>query len=131
MVTLRLVEDRAEILQSLLSFNLGAATNKHLVSKLASRTQYWVYDQQSGQFGSNKFVAYKNMTFATYRHALNGMYTSARHNGTIARHAIEAILGPYAKNVALVGNLVKWAKPILGPHATAGVDHTKRRLVFL
>ena len=128
---MQLVTTRAEIQQSLVNFNMGAVSNKGLVSMLTSQTTFWVYDQGSDQFGPNKFVAYKNMNFATYKHALNHMYTGPRHNGTKARHAIEAILGPYAENTALVGNLVKWAKPILGPHATAGVDHKKWRFVFL
>lgn len=131
MVKLERVKTRAEIRQSLLNFNLGAATNKHLVSKLASRTEYWVYDQQSGQFGPNKFVAYRNMTFAAYQDAINGNYDGAHHNGTVARRAIEGVLKPYTKNTALVSQLNKWLSSCLGPQSTAGVNRAKWRFVLL
>lgn len=131
MVALELAKTSTEIQHSLVNFNVGAVSNRDLVSMLASKTKFWVYDQHSGQFGPNKFVPYRNMTFAAYGHAISGNYTGARHNGTVARHAIERKLGPYTKNTALVGHLMKWVGSCLGPQTTAGVNHAKWRFVIL
>jgi hypothetical protein len=131
MVILKLVGDKAEIRQSLVNFNAQAGNNKDLAQMLTRYTTYWVYDQSLDKFGPNKFVAYKNMNFSAYKCALKRNYRGARHNGSIARHAIERILGQYKSDTELTNRLIRWAASCFGSGATDGINHEKWRFVYL
>jgi hypothetical protein len=131
MVTLKLVENKAEIKQSLVNFNTQASGNKGLAYMLTRCTIYWVYDPSLDQFGPNKFVAYKNMNFSDYDFALKRNYIGVRHDGYVARQRIEKILGSYRNDTVLIKRLIKWAHSCFGAGTTAGIGHEKWRFVYL
>jgi hypothetical protein len=135
MVILKLVKNKADIRESLVNFNTQAGVNKGLAQMLTCQTTFWVYDQSLDKFGPNKFVGYKNMNFSAYACALHGEYhvnySGVRHHGSVAKHAIEPILGPYKSNTVLTSKLIAWANSFFGAGATAGIDDEKWKFIYL
>lgn len=131
MVTLKLAQNRPEIRESRRNFNRQARNNSGLARMLIRFTTYWVYDLTLGWFGPNKFVAFKDMNFSDYSCALAGNCSGARHNGAVARRAIERTLGQHSYDTAMVRQLIKWADSLLGAGAADGIDHKKWRFAHL
>jgi hypothetical protein len=121
-----------DIRNSLNTFNKDAKQHKEHGRRLATQTTYWVYDSERESFGPNKFVAYKNMTYACYDSVLKYGYTGARHNGTKAKETIERVLRRrYKPNRQLHARLISWAISLFGPGVLGGVDEGKWRFIEL
>jgi len=132
MVTLKLVEDKNDILISLYNFNREAKDNLDLTPELLIRTTYWVYDPASNTFGPNKFVGHRNMTFRKYQNALEGNFEGlGSFCGGRTRKAIEKILGSYEPDNSLIIQLINWAESITHRGVVAGVTTQKWQFNYI
>jgi len=133
---LQFVETPDDVRQALANYNADAPYFVPLVQKDLSRFTYWVFDAQSGQFGPNKFVGFKNMTLPKYditqkmnlHHVFRGHF-----NGKKAREAIQkATANYYAGNPQLAERLITWATSLLKiPDAFGGTNPRKWRFLEL
>ena len=67
-----------QVRQSLIRFNAEAKRFPARALKLLRQTTYWVYDDDSENFGPAKFVGFADMSFAKYEEAVNQHHTGAR-----------------------------------------------------
>lgn len=127
-----LVTTSDEVRQSLIRFNSEAKQFRDRALSLLHQTTYWVYDDDSEQFGPAKFVGFDDMSFEKYEEAVNRRHTGARFDGFRTRRAIESALGvQFSLDEELPSKLEVWAHSLLGSGAFEGVDRTKWTFVRL
>ena len=130
-IILKLIQNKLDLLSSLEVFNNQAKQYKELAIGLLRKTEYWVYDPNTKNFGPSKFIAFNNMDFFNYAQAVKKNYTGARFNGTVTRQKIEKILGPYKENDALTQELEVWGKNLFGAGIFKNIMTEKWRFVSL
>lgn len=128
---LKLAEKYEDIKASIDLFNRDLTENEDLAQQLARSTTYWVYDPATGFFGPSKFVAFVKMNYSDYAKAQKGESTGDRFNGTVARVAIERILGSFKHNDHLRYEIIKWGEARFGPHVFSGTNTAKWQFSLL
>ena len=125
-VELVLAETSDDVKQSLIQFNSEAKRVPARALSLLNQTTYWVYDDDSGNFGPAKFVGFGDMSFSKYEEAANHRHTGAPFDGFATRRAIESALGTsFSPDEQLQSKLETWGNSLLGSEAFDGVDPTK------
>ena len=130
-LSLKLAEKYEDIKASVDLFNRDLKENEDLAQHIARSTTYWVYDPATGLFGPSKFVAFVNMNYSDYTKARKSESTGARFNGTVARMAIERILGSFEHDDDLRYEVVKWGESRFGPHIFTGTKSAKWQFSIL
>jgi hypothetical protein len=130
-VLLKLVEKYEDIKASVDLFNRDLQENEDLAQRILRSTTYWVYDPTAKSFGASKFVGFIDMNFSNYARAQKHDFTGARFNGTVAREAIERILGSFEQHDHLRYELVKWGESRFGTHVFSGTNSAKWQFVIL
>jgi len=130
-VSLKLVEKYEDIKASVDLFNRDLQENEDLARHIVRSATYWVYDPITESFGASKFVAFIDMNFSDYARARKSDSTGARFNGTVARMAIERMLGSFEHDDHLSYELVKWSGSRFGPHIFSGTNSAKWQFVIL
>ena len=102
-VKLSLVKQAGDVQAGLETFNRDVQQRLKLARSLLNGTKLWVHSPSTRAFGPNKFVAFQNMNFADYARARDGDWQGARFNGTVAREAVERVLGPYTQDTPDTG----------------------------
>jgi hypothetical protein len=131
-VELILVTTSDQVRQSLTRFNAEARRVPARARKLLSKTEHWVYDDDSENFGPAKFVGFADMSFAKYEEAIKHNRKRAPFTPSATRGAIKsALVTSFSSNEQLRSKLEGWGKSLLGSGAFDGVDQSKWTFVRL
>jgi len=125
---LHLVENRTEVIRSLVNFNWTARSNVVRTTRLLTGTSYWVFEPTTGQFAPSKFAGFQEMTLDIYDHA--NQIKRPIFNGHRTRLAIEAAVGTeFSDTPKLRDSLIRWAEKLLQSGVLSGVDTNKWRFL--
>ena len=94
-------------------------------------TSYWIANPDDEVFGPSKFVGFADIDTATYDAAREHGSSGAVFDGTVARQAIESVVGKFFESDELSERLVAWAESVMGEGILAGVDDRKWRFLVL
>ncbi len=133
MMILKRVETFEQVGKNFVRFQTGIAKNQTLAREIVNRNLYWVFDERTRTFATNKFLGFQGMDFAKYEMAQGRNYTGDRFNGGVAWKAIERAVrnGSFRRDDSLADVCWHWGLHVFGDDAWGNIQGRRANWKFL